>query len=146
MSKLDRTLSISLAAAIVVTLSCIGYFVAVPMKGERFTEFYILGKEGKADNYPKQVILGQPFDILVGVANQEHQPASYQVRIVINGIEDSEIDIGTLAHKEKWERKISLTPKVAGEKQRVEFYLYKNDESKPYLKDPLRLHIDVIPP
>lgn len=146
MSKLDRTLSIFLAAAIVVTLGCICYFVAVPKKGERFTEFYILGKEGKAENYPKQVISGEPVYILVGVVNHEHRPASYQVKVTINGMEDSETNTGTLAHGKKWEEKICFAPKSIGERQKVEFYLYKNGEGEPYLKEPLRLYLDVTPP
>ena len=146
MSKLNKALSIFLIVAIVATLGFIIYMAATPKKGEKFTEFYILSVEGKAQNYPKQVIWGEPVDILIGVVNHEYQPASYQAKIKVDGIEASEVNIGTLANGEKWEGKISFTPQFAGERQRIDFYLYKNGEDAPYLKEPLRLYIDVIPP
>jgi uncharacterized membrane protein len=146
MSKLDKALSVFLIVAIVATLGFIIYMVATPQKGEKFTEFYILSTEGRAQNYPKQVILGKPIDILIGVVNHEYKPTSYRVEIKINGIKASEVNIGTLANGGKWEEIISFTPQFAGERQRIDFYLYKNGEDEPYLKDPLRLYIDVIPP
>ena len=146
MSKLDKALSIFLIAAIVAALGFIIYMAVTPQKGDKFTEFYILSAEGKAQDYPKQVILGEPADILIGVVNHEYQPASYQAKIKVGGIEVSEVNIGTLANGEKWERKISFTPQFAGERQRIDFYLYKNGEDEPYLKEPLRLYIDVISP
>jgi len=146
MSKLDKALSVFLIVAIVATLGFIIYMVATPQKGEKFTEFYILSTEGRAQNYPKQVILGKPIDILIGVVNHEYKPTSYRVEIKINGIKASEVNIGTLANGGKWEEIISFTPQFAGERQRIDFYLYKNGEDEPYLKDPLRLYINVIPP
>ena len=146
MSKLNKALSIFLIIATVVTLGFIIYIVVTPQKNEKFTEFYILSTEGKAQDYPKQVILGEPVDIVIGVINHEYQSVSYQAKIKVGGIEASEINIGTLANGEKRERKISFTPQFTGEQQRVDFYLYKNGEDEPYLKEPLRLYIDVISP
>jgi uncharacterized membrane protein len=146
MSKLYKVLTIFLIVAIVAALGFIIYMVTTPQKGEKFTEFYILDTAGKTQDYPKQVILGEAVDILIGVVNHEYQPASYQAKIKMNGIEVSEVNIGTLANEEKWEEKISFTPQFAGERQRVDFYLYKNGEDEPYLKEPLRLYIDVISP
>jgi uncharacterized membrane protein len=120
--------------------------VATPNQGEKFTEFYILGTAGKAEGYPKQVILGDRVDIVVGVVNHEYQPASYLVKITIEGIEKTNVTVGTLAHKEGWEERVSFIPQVVGERQRVDFCLYKNDEDEPYLDDPLHLYIDVISP
>jgi len=146
MSKLHKALSIFLIVAIVVALGFIIYMAATPQEGDKFTEFYILGTDGKVQDYPKQVILGEPAHILIGVVNHEYQPASYQAKIKIGGIEISEVNIGTLANGEKWEREISFTPQLSGERQRVDFYLYKNGEDEPYLKEPLMLYIDVISP
>ena len=142
-TKLDRALSISLVVVIVAALGCLGYVIATPKPGEKFTEFYILSIEGKAEDYPQQVILGEPVDIVIGVVNREYQPASYWVGITIDGVENSQVDIGTLAHEEKREKRVSFIPQVAGEKRKVEFHLYKNGEDEPYFEDPLRLYIDV---
>jgi len=146
MNKVDKALSVSLVLAIVVALGCIGYLVATPNEGEKFTEFYILNLEGKAADYPRQVILGEPVDIIIGIVNHEYEPASYRVGITIDDVENSQADIGMLAHEEKWEEKVSFTPQVVGKKQKVKFYLYKNGEPEPYYKEPLRLYIDVTQP
>ncbi len=146
MIKLDKALSIFLVVAIAVVLGCVGYITVTPQKNEEFTEFYILNAEGKAQNYPKQVILGEPVEIVIGIVNHEHKPTSYRVEIKINGIEAGEVNIDTLANEEKWERKISFAPQSAGEKQKVDFYLYKDSENAPYLKEPLRLSLDVVFP
>lgn len=143
MAKLDKALFISLVVAIVVALGCLGYIIATPNPGEKFTEFYILDPEGKAENYPQQVILGANVDIIIGVVNHEYQSASYRVEITINGVRSKEVDIGTLAHQQKQEKEISFIAQPAGEKQGVEFWLYKDNEVEPYLQDPLRLYIDV---
>jgi len=38
---------------------------------EPFTEFYILGPEGKADNYPTDYVLGENGTVIVGIVNHE---------------------------------------------------------------------------
>jgi uncharacterized membrane protein len=146
MSKLNKALTILLTVAIVATLGFIIYMVTTPQKGEKFTEFYILSTEGKAQDYPKQVILGEPVDILIGVVNHEYKSTSYRIETKINGIKVNEVNIGILANGEKWEEIISFTPQFAGEGQRIDFYLYKNSEDEPYLKEPLRLFINVVSP
>ena len=146
MSKLNKALSIFLIVAIAAALGSIIYMAVTPKEGEKFTEFYILSAEGKAQDYPRQAISGEPVEIVLGVINHEYQTASYQVKIELGGIEISQVNIGTLANGEKWEEKISFTPQFAGERQRVDFYIYKNGEEVPYLKEPLRLYVDVIYP
>jgi len=146
MLRLNRALSISLVVAIVVALGGIIYLVAAPNPGEKFTEFYILGSEGKAENYPKQVILGTNVDVIMGVVNHEHQPAVYRIEITIDGVRNKEINVGTLAHEQKWERGVSFVAQLPAQKQKVEFWLYKDNKVEPYLKDPLRLYIDVRQP
>ena len=144
MSKLDKALSILLIVAIVAALGAIIYLSVTPKESEKFTEFYILNAEGKAQDYPKQVTLGEPVDVMLGVVNHEYQPASYQVKIESGSIEISQVKIGTLEHEQKWEEKISFTPQTLGERQRFEFYLYRDGGDVPYLKDPLRLYLDVL--
>jgi len=116
-----------------------------PKPGEAFTEFYILNENGKAEDYPRNVILGESMAVIIGVVNHEFQPASYRVSITVDDIQNSWVDIGTLAHNEKYERRISFTPAAAGKNEKVNFYLYRDDQAVPYHKEPLRLYIDVTP-
>jgi uncharacterized membrane protein len=146
MPKLDKALSIALVVAILAALGSIVYFVTTPQQNEKFTEFYILGSQGKAENYPQQVIVGDNVDVIIGVVNHEYQPTTYCVEITINGVKSKEIDISTLAHQQKWEKEISFVAQTPGDKQKVEFWLYRDNEAEPYLQDPLRLYIDVRPP
>lgn len=143
MTKVDKALSVGLILAIVAALGCLGYVIATPKQGEKFTEFYILGQAGKAENYPGELAVGKEGRVIIGVVNHEHQPASYQVEIAINGIKNKEIHTGILAHEEKWEQEVSFTPSEVGVNQKVEFWLYKGEEPQPYLKEPLHLYIDV---
>jgi len=146
MPRLDKALSISLVVAILAALGGIVYFVTTPQPSEKFSEFYILGPQGKAENYPQKVIVGDSVDVIIGVVNHEYQPVTYCMEITINGVRNKEVDIGTLAHEQKWEQEISFVAQTPGDKQKVEFWLYKDNGVEPYLKDPLRLYIDVRPP
>jgi len=141
--NLDRALSIGLVVAIVAALGCLGYVIANPKQGEKFTEFYILGSEGKDESYPEELIIGEEARVILGIVNHEHQPTSYRVEIEINGIRNKEIRTGTLAHEEKWEQEVSFTPKKAGLNQKVEFWLYKDEEAEPCFEKPLHLYVDV---
>jgi uncharacterized membrane protein len=144
MSKLNKALFIFLAVAIVVTSGFIIYMAVTPQKAEKFTEFYILNAEGKAEDYPEQAIVDSPVDIRIGVVNHEYQPATYRIDIMMDGTEVGQANIGTLANQQKWEANVSFTPQAVGQRQMVDFILYKNGETEPYLKDPLRLYIDVV--
>jgi len=55
----DKALSIILALAILGALGTLGYAIASPKVGERFTEFYIEGLEGKAADYPEELVVGE---------------------------------------------------------------------------------------
>ena len=143
MTKLNKTLSVSLIIAILAAIGCLGYVIATPKPGEKFTEFYILGPGGQAQDYPHDAIAGQPIYLIMGIVNQEHQTTSYRVEIKTNGEIIRQLTIGSLEYEQKWEGTISFTPRTPGEKQNFEFYLYKNNEASPCFKDPLRLYIDV---
>lgn len=143
MSNLDKGLFVGLVVAIVAALGCLGYVIANPKQGEKFTEFYILGPEGKAENYPQQVTVGEEARVILGIVNHEYQPTSYRVEIEISGVKDKELRTGILAHEEKWEQVVGFTPEEVGLNQKVEFWLYKDDALQPHLEQPLHLYVDV---
>ncbi|MCL0052922.1 DUF1616 domain-containing protein [Dehalococcoidales bacterium] len=137
----DKVLSITLVIAILGAVGVLGYVIATPKVGERFTQFYILGLEGKAVDYPRELRVGEEGRVMVGIINNEHRIVNYRVEVRINGIRNSEIGPVVLEHDKKWEGEVSFTPEVAGKEQKVEFLLYKDREAEPYLK--LHLWIDV---
>lgn len=142
MGKLDKALSVGLAIAIVASLGFLAYVIAQPKPSEKFAEFYVLGPEGKAENYPRELMVGEEATVILGIVNHEHQPTSYRVEIDINGNRDKELAIGILADEEKWEQEVSFVLDETGLNQKVEFWLYKGEETEPCLKEPLQLYID----
>jgi len=140
----EKTLSLVLVITILGALGMVGYVIATPKEGQKFTEFYILGLEGTATDYPSELVVGEEGRVIVGITNNEYETVIYQVEVRIDGVKNNEVEGITLEHREQWENEVSFMPEVAGENQKVEFFLYKNGEAEPYL-EPLRLWVDVIP-
>lgn len=139
---LDRVLSIILVVAVLGALGMLGYVIAAPKVGERFTEFYILGLSGKATDYPKEVRVGEEAKVIVGILNHEHEIVTYRVELKIDGVKNNEVGPILLANEQKWEEIVSFTPDKTGDNQKVGLMLYKNEEAEPCL-EPLYLWIDV---
>lgn len=131
----DRVLSVLLVVAILGTVGTLGYVVAKPKIGERFSQLYILlGPEGKAEGYPRQVVLGESASVVLGIANNEHQSTTYRVNIVIDGEKVGALGPVALEHDEKWEGEANFAPVRATPRQKVEFWLYKGESEEVYLK------------
>lgn len=88
--------------------------------------------------------------VRVAIVNWENEEAHYAIRLLINsksvpvyfeGNKRQYIAAITLAHEEKWEHEIGFAPEHIGNKQKVEFVLYK--DGVPYFEEPLYLWIDV---
>jgi uncharacterized membrane protein len=137
-----KVLAITVVVAILATLGTLGYVIATPKVGETFTEFYILGQDGKAANYPKELKVGEKGEVIVGIVNHEGKEVSYRVEVVAGSQESTEVGPVVLVDEQKWEGEVSFVPEVAGENQKVEFLLYKDGEVEPCL-EPLHLWVDV---
>ena len=141
MSKRGKVLSSILGLLILATIGAIVYVIHSPPAGERFTEFYILGLESKAIDYPEEPRVGEEGKVIAGIINQEHETVSYRIEVRIDGMRNNEIKPIVLDDEQVWEETVSFTPDRAGEEQKVEFLLYKNGENEPYLK--LHLWVNV---
>ena len=141
-SAWDKVLSVALVIAVLGALGMLGYVLATPKVGEEFTEFYIVGQEGEATDYLEELKVGEVGRVVVGVINREYRTVSYRVEVRVDGVKNNDVEPPALENNEKWEGEISLVPEVAGESQKVEFFLYKDGEAQPCLS-PLRLWIDV---
>jgi uncharacterized membrane protein len=143
LGKPDKALTIFLLLAAMAVLGCFGYAVAIPKQGEKFTEFYILGPQGTADEYPREAVTGEPVYLMMGIINREQQPISYRLEIRVSGNTVCQMTTACIDHNQKLEEVISFTPQISGEKQKVEFILYKNNEEQPYSKEPVHLYLDI---
>jgi len=134
---MGKILSVILIVAILGALAALGYSIVTPESGEKFTEFYILGAEGKAENYPKEVVVDEEVGVVVGIINQEHKTMSYRLEVRIEGARNNETELPVLEQGEKWQEVVSFTPAETGSNQKVELLLYKGEESE----SPLKLHL-----
>ena len=144
MGILDKGLFTVVPIVVLLAISAFIYFNIAPDQGERFSEFYLLNTEGQAIGFPDHAVLGEPVELVLCVVNHEYSDTTYRVIAQINGVEKAIFLTDKLANHQEWQKSISLTPMVAGEGQKVEFWLYRNNETEPYNKKSLHLYIDVL--
>ncbi|AFL95056.1 hypothetical protein CL1_0851 [Thermococcus cleftensis] len=80
-SRLDKALTVILIISIITSIGTLGYVITHPKPGEAFTEFYILGPDGIADNYPTELKVGQNGTVIIGIVNHEHRNVTYYVQV-----------------------------------------------------------------
>ena len=131
-SKVDRVLSIILVFSIIFAIGMLYYVVTTPKIGEKFTEFYILGASGKADNYSTQLKVGSSTNLLTGIVNHEYSPINYTLRIVLNNDTLSSKTL-ILNNNDTWQNNISFVPDKVGNDKKLELLLFKeNNFTSPY--------------
>jgi uncharacterized membrane protein len=164
----ENSVSVLLIAGIIGALIVLGYVVALPKVGEKFTDFYILGNTLKAESYPTDFVMSQgqvvsvsydggktqtaadKGEVTIGIINHETQTASYRVEVQIDGKQTDIIYAGKsltrldqigLQQDEKREQKIGFVPQNTGDNLKVEFLLFKNGDLTPL--ESLKLWINV---
>ncbi|MBN2097992.1 MAG: DUF1616 domain-containing protein [Dehalococcoidia bacterium] len=141
-SRVDRAFMAVLVVAMAAAVAGLAYVATHPGSEQEFTEFYLLGPSGLAEDYPSEIVLGASAHVIVGVTNHEGQDITYQVRISLGGTDLRTTDGIVLHNGENWEDQVVLAPTKAGDNQKVEFLLYRDGESEAYQE--LYLWIDVI--
>ena len=139
---MDRVLYVALAVVVVASASTLVYAIARPKAKEAFTDFYMLGPEGKMENYPSQIGVNEKATLTLGVTNHENQVASYSVNVTFDGKVVQTIGPIELANDAEWSAPVTLTPSRIGDNQKIEFLLYKDHGNDAYLT--LRLWLDVL--
>ena len=112
------------------------------------TEFYILGQEGQARDYPRVVAPAETLTVTMGIMNQEHEQHSYRVDLwVMDGVTlDQRRQIAqagpfTLSPGQRFEEPVSWQMPHVGDNQQVEVLLFLDDQPTPYRQ--LHLWLDV---
>ena len=80
-SRLDRAFTIILVASILIAIVSLVYVIVTPKTGEKFTEFYLLGPGGIADDYPRNLTVDQNAIITMGIVNHEYRTIDYTVEM-----------------------------------------------------------------
>jgi uncharacterized membrane protein len=158
-NTINKLLSIILVIMLLGTLGTLVYTTIEPKIGEKFAEFYILGINGNAQDYPNEFVMnnGQISQVIYGdettgtlvseseygsvnltIVNQEQQTQFYTVKMTIDGAPRTIYYGGTntsvlwpveLSQGEKWETSIDVIPQHIGDNQKVELLLFKGNEA-----------------
>ena len=126
-NRLDRALSLLLLLCIIASVATLAFGIMAPKTGEKFTQFYLLGPDGKADKYPVDFHLGNSKPVIVGVTNNEYRDMIYDLVVALNdssGVSQLYTDRVVLANNQTLEKTVNLTPDRAGTNMKVEFLLY----------------------
>jgi len=132
LSRIDKVLSVFLAAAIVFALGSVFYVVTTPKAGEKFTEFYILGTDGKAQGYPQELAVNEKGRVIAGIVNHEYSSQKYYVKVVMGKFLKKQLGPIELAHEERREETVDFSAVSPNENLKVEFLLYREGDQKPY--------------
>jgi len=80
-SGLDKLLSWVLLIAVVAAIGITVLLTQLPPREEPFTEFYLLGSDGIAEDYLFDLRAGQGEPVIMGITDHEGGPTSYVVEV-----------------------------------------------------------------
>jgi len=85
----DKILAALLAASIVFAIAVVVYVAITPRPTERFTQFFILDRNGTVDwrLYPTNLTVSEPGTVILVVVNNESVHVDYSVQVYLVGIE-----------------------------------------------------------
>jgi len=128
-------LTLGLAVVFLVGLSGVVYLAATPYEQtEPNTEFYVLGPDGVAEDYPSNLSVGEKGEFIVGVTNNEHESMQYTAVVEVDeGDQQFYEETLTLPDGETYEERVKLEFDSAGE-YRLAIWLYKGPDAtgEPY--------------
>jgi uncharacterized membrane protein len=125
--QLNRALTIVLAVALVAALGGVIYVALTPgVQEDPYTEFYILGPEGNASDYPTNLSTGESGKFIAGTTNNEHEQLTYTVVLALDGkvIEERSATVGD---GQNWEDSFTVSFDEPGEK-RLDILLFRGEE------------------
>ncbi len=80
-SKLEKILILFFGLSIIIAFSTLIYVISNPRTGETFTEFYVLGPQGKIAEYPQNLLIGENGSVIIGLVNHEYKTMNYTIEI-----------------------------------------------------------------
>jgi len=83
----DRLIVAVLVIGICASGGLLVYLVSAPRTADSFTEFYVLGPNGNAWDYPTRLNVSQSVSVILGVVNHEHDTVAYTIRVDLVGLE-----------------------------------------------------------
>jgi uncharacterized membrane protein len=132
-SRTSKILSIILIISIILAVGTTVYIIVKPHQGEKFTEFYILGENGKASDYPTNMTAGETGNVTIGIVNHEYRTVDYTLVVESNNTTLMQQNV-TLDSGAKVEIPYNFTVGSAGQKE-IKFLLYKLPDNETSYRD-----------
>ncbi len=142
-AKMDHGSRVVILAGI-IALAMVAYsvYVAVtPGPQDRLTEFYALGAQGLAENYPRAVARGADFSIMLGVNNREGVAASYSIEVRYDGRIIKHSAGFRLRDGQGLQQPIRIDLDRAGQNQEIDVLLLRDGHPAPYRELVLWLNV-----
>lgn len=140
------------ALAFIVLVGGTYAVIALPAPSSYLTEFYVLGKAGLAEDYPRVAAVGETLTVTMGITNREREARSYRVELWAADSWQAErrrlvaaAGPVTLAPGATDEQPISWAMPWAGADQTVELLLFSGEEREPYRRLKLWLNVQAAP-
>jgi uncharacterized membrane protein len=130
---LNKIASFFILLLIIAVIAAITWISITPQKEKPLTEFYILGAQGKAQGYPDTIKINSPCNVIVGIVNRENELVEYHLVVKYGDLILNRLEPIRLADKQTWENPVSFALTKTGDNQKIDFILYKSDQSDPYL-------------
>jgi uncharacterized membrane protein len=148
MGRGERGLLLGLSMGLPLAALVTAWIFLVPSPGEFMTEFYILGKDGLAEDYPGQVDVIEPLQVAIGITNRERTPLTYRLEVWVQDswINSRRQQVGELGPfgldpGQSFEQPVTWVMPWLGEDQQVLFLLFTDNQPDPYRR--LVLWLDV---
>jgi uncharacterized membrane protein len=131
-----------LAVAVLVAAGAAAAILLLPRPADHFTEFYALGKEGLAEDYPREAAAGRPVTVTLGIANREGVRSEYRVEVLAAGQLLAAVGPVALDDGQVWEQPVEYALPLPGDDQAIDILLYRDGGAEPYRR--LELWIDIV--
>ena len=140
----DLALGLILTLAVVAVVGVLAWKVQQPRPEDAFTQFYVLGEQGKLQDYPVDLRVGVAQGYNVGVANHENETMTFTIRAFLGDVQAGSLDLQALEDGQTWDGEINVTPTALSKSQKLEFRLYRGPADSVYRS--VHLFVDVNSP
>lgn len=128
----------ALALALGVAIAGAGLYQTLRAPEPRFTEFYLLGREGWSESYMEPDQAAGAARMTIGITNREGETATYRVVIAADDRVHRRLGPVSLVDGERWEQALSLNPSITRRSRRITLTLLRDGRDAPYRSLSLR--------
>ncbi|UCE92285.1 MAG: DUF1616 domain-containing protein [Methanobacteriota archaeon] len=90
---MDKALTVGIIVMLTASIVVIAWAVTTPRSGERFTQLAILGPDGMATNYPRNLTIGEEATVLLSVKSYEQQTMNYTIVLVLTNVTEQNFTV-----------------------------------------------------